>query len=173
MTGPLSGPSHRATWVVSKPFAIRNSYVLSKYGYRRKVVSTSRTKTPSTTTVWKSKFKISATSERRMRSRSQCVPHAAPIALDRFVEKQSTAHGRRVHRETTKASATAVTAPLALVCKILGRRAFRKVPAERQPIGELSLGLLVASISPTTTVVLVPSRRYEMHIALGQVDLNG
>jgi hypothetical protein len=173
VTGPLSGPSHRATWVVSKPFAIRNCYVLSEHRYRRKVASTSRTKTPSTTTVWKCKFKISATSERRMRSRSQCVPHAAPIALDRFVEKQSTAHGRRVHRETTKASATAVTAPLALVCKSLGRPAFSKVPAERQTIGALAPGFLIPSTSSTTTVVLSPSRRHEMHLVLGQADLNG
>ena len=54
-----------------------------------------------------------------------------------------------------------------------GQPAFRKVPAERQPIGEVSPGRLVASTSPTSTVVLAPSRRYEMHIALGQVDLNG
>jgi hypothetical protein len=93
--------------------------------------------------------------------------------LDRFVEKQSTAHGWRVHREATKASATAVTAPLALVCKSLGRPAFSKVPAERQTIGALAPGFLIPSTSSTTTVVLSASRRYEMHIVLGQADLNG
>jgi hypothetical protein len=42
-------------------------------------------------------------------------------------------HGRRVHRETTGGSATAVTAPLALGCESGGREASNEAPASENP----------------------------------------
>ena len=45
----------------------------------------------------------------------------------------SRAHGRRVHRETTGTSATAVTAPLALGCESGGRGAGKGGPALENP----------------------------------------